>query len=620
MSGLNKILLYINTIKYLKFTQIIHQTLNRMLGKRKERLRMRIIQKSRKNTIQSGSVTQAVGMTDMGNKPIWCNIDILIPELDFDSDYLSRYNVEDLLANEIEILHEKHLLDLRKWEVTEASHLWNYNLHYLEFLIPLAVACRNGKTNDKMYDEKYNKTEVYFKKWCEYVNMWIEHPAGDSFEPYTISMRIPNLLICMDILQDKLKGTALERKLIESIYQQYRYLLAAQEKALLANHYFENLKTILICSILFDEKDTYRRYLVKFQKQVNEQILSDGLHYERSILYHKIILEDVLRVYRVLNGSICAAEGLPTIEREALELSSETKCVTLELSSTIKCMADALASVSRGFQRTPLFNDAGDNVAKSTGSLIKAVQKIIGGDISDDKTEFGAAGYYKLYAGKDALNTLIFDCGQIGPSYMGGHAHCDCLSFELSIDGKALFTNSGTYQYQGKLRQFFRSTKAHNTIMIDEREQAELWGEHRAARRMSKIECNPQNQCVIGKCQSYRGDSFLRKINFMEDNIVITDCVHAKDEKKHEARQFFHIVPRYHYEMDSEGQVSVWCKTDKLAVIQIPTGSRGIIHKEGEICAYAQDFGRLEQKEVLEIKTPFEKAAEICVDIKVIGA
>ncbi|MCM1048324.1 MAG: heparinase II/III family protein [Clostridiales bacterium] len=605
LSKLNRILLYINTIKYLKFTQIIYQVRNRLLGRRKEKLRKRIMRESAEGLIP---------------------VDILIPELDFDRDYLSRYHVEDLLENKIEILHEKHLLNLTKWEVTEASHLWNYNLHYLEFLIPLAVACRNGKTNDKtydkMYDEKYNKTEVYFKKWCEYVNMWIEYPARDSFEPYTISMRIPNLLICMNILQDKLKGTALEKKLLESIYQQYRYLLVTQERALLANHYFENLKTILVCSILFDEKNNYRRYLVKFREQVDEQILSDGLHYERSILYHKIILEDMLRVYRALK---------------------DNNNIALEFALTIKRMAVALSSISCGFQGTPLFNDAGDNVAKSTRSLLKAVQGVIGGNIADETTVFmtkgcnipdskkvfDAAGYYKLYAGRsdkngrnggNAKNALIFDCGQIGPSYMGGHAHCDCLSFELSVDGKTLFANSGTYQYQGKLRQFFRSTKAHNTIMIDEREQAELWGEHRAARRLSKIECKIENQCVTGKFQSYRGDGFLRKINLTEKNIVIMDCVHAKDKKKHEARQFFHIVPDYHYVMDNEGQASVWHGADKLADIRIPAESRGVIHKEGEICAFARDFGRLEKKEVLEIRTSFEKETKICVDIKLIEA
>lgn len=599
LNKLNRILLYINTIKYLKFTQIIYQVLNRLQGRRKEKLRKRIMRKSAEGLIP---------------------VDILIPELDFDRDYLSRYHVEDLLENKIEILHEKHLLNLTKWEVTEASHLWNYNLHYLEFLIPLAVA------------GKGDKTEVCFKKWCEYVNMWIEYPARDSFEPYTISMRIPNLLICMNILQDKLKGTALEKKLLESIYQQYQYLLVTQERALLANHYFENLKTILICSILFDEKNNYRRYLVKFREQVDEQILSDGLHYERSILYHKIILEDMLRVYRALKNN---------------------NNIALEFALTIKRMAVALSSISCGFQGTPLFNDAGDNVAKSTRGLLKAVQGVIGGsiadettvfmtkggDIPDDKKVFDVSGYYKLYAGRsdkncrndksgrgdkngrndgNAKNALIFDCGQIGPSYMGGHAHCDCLSFELSVDGKTLFANSGTYQYQGKLRQFFRSTKAHNTIMIDEREQAELWGEHRAARRISQIDCKVENQCVTGKFQSYRGDSFLRKINFTEENIVITDCVQAKDKKKHEVRQFFHIVPDYHYVMDNEGQVSVWHGADKLADIRIPAESRGVIHKEGEICAFARDFGRLEKKEVLEIRTPFEKAVEICVHIKLI--
>lgn len=560
MHGLGEILRYINTIRYLKPIQIWHQLLKRLSGRRKAKIFSQVRKLHAKQVIP---------------------VKILIPALDFDEVYLSRFQVEGLLKNEIEILHETHLIDLTKWEVPEASHLWNYNLQYLEFLIPLAAVC--GDT----------QTDQYFMKWSEYIDSWIEHPAKDSFEPYTISMRIPNLLICMNMLQDKLQGTILEKRLTDSIYQQYRYLLAAQEFALLANHYFENLKTILICSVLFGEEKCYKKYCAKFIREIDEQILSDGIHYERSILYHKIILEDMLRVYAISGSEEMAGKILPVI----------------------RCMADALASVSRGFSKMPLFNDTGDNVAKDTKSLLRAVQEVTGCSIIDDRTVFEKSGYYKLYAG---MYALLFDCGQIGPSYMGGHTHCDCLSFELARCGKKLFVNSGTFQYQGGLRQFFRSTRAHNTVMIDEREQSELWGEHRAARRISNVKCQVENHGVVGEFRSFYGDCFQRRMRLTDDTLAIVDCIIANDKKKHCARHFFHINADCHFTSDDSQQVCVCNDSRKLTVIRIPDGSRWLIHREGDICSFAQDFGELKKKEVLEIRTLFEQNVEIQIDMELL--
>lgn len=584
MFGISRILLYINTVKYLKGTQIKNQILNRLTGNWKKKKLLHKVENLK--------------------APCVIPVKISIPLLDLKETYLNRFQIEDLLEDKIQILHEKHAIDLTKWEVEDASHLWNYNLHYLEFMIPLAAACQRDKTGR------------CFPKWCEYMNCWIEHPVKDSFTPYTISMRIPNLLICMNILQEKIGGTKMEKKLINSIYQQYQYLLATQERALLANHYFENIKTILICTVLFGEEKNYKKYYAKFCEQIKEQILSDGLHYERSFMYHKIILEDILRVYMVLKEKTDAERLLPIIVN----------------------MTDALASASRGFQRTPLFNDAGDNVAKDTDSLIAAVQAVTGHKTADNREVFDASGYYKLYVGE---NTLLFDCGKIGPSYMGGHAHCDCLSFELVRDGKLLFVNSGTYQYQGDLRKFFRSTMAHNTLMVDDREQAELWGEHRAARRISDVACEVKGQSVTGRFRSFHGDDFSRKIELTEKGVEITDCVTVKDDKAHFARQFFHLAPEFYYasndavedefiidivpedvanaEMDRGQRIYVLQNHNrKLAVIHIPVGSKYIIHKEGEICSYAEHFGELKKKEVLEIRTSFLKKAKVQVLIQML--
>ena len=152
---------------------------------------------------------------------------------------------------------------------------------------------------------------------------------------------------------------------------------------------------------------------------------------------------------------------------------------------------------------------------------------------------------------------------------------------------------------------------AHNTVMIDEREQAELWGEHRAARRLSGIKCILKNQCVSGQFESYHGDYFRRKIELREERAVITDDVIAGDRKRHYARQFFHIASNCCFAIDGEQQIAVWDESKKTAMINIPAGSKCIVHREGDICSLAQDFGELKKKEVLEIRTPFVKRAQM---------
>ncbi len=71
---------------------------------------------------------------------------------------------------------------------------------------------------------------------------------------------------------------------------------------------------------------------------------------------------------------------------------------------------------------------------------------------------------------------IFFDFGDIGMNGWGGHGHNDILSFELAYKGKRFIVDSGTYVYtpEPDLRQKFRSTFSHNTIIIDRTEQAEF--------------------------------------------------------------------------------------------------------------------------------------------------
>lgn len=570
----NKAFLYWDTVKYLTPTQAWHQLLARMPGDRGKR-------------IFQGIQTLPV--------PKAREISIAIPQLDCGQAYLQRFCIESLRENEVSLLHEKHCIS--GWHVPQASHLWNYNLHYLEFLIPLAVKSQGAPQS------------WYFSKWKEILLSWMSQQGSDSYEPYTISMRLPNILICMELLAGEIKGTALESQIYASVYRQYRYLLRSMERSLLGNHYFENLKTAVICSILFKEDSIYRKNFRRFLRQAEEQILPDGVHFERSLMYHKIILEDMLRVVTVL-------------------LSVKSKDAQ-KLAPVIQKMAQALEGLERGFCETPLFNDAGDNTAKGSKELLAAARKAchaLGQQVDFQGGAFYQdAGYYKLYDDKNKI-AVLFDCGEIGPRYMAGHSHCDCLSFELSAGGRKIFSNSGTGQYQGKLRPFFRSTAAHNTVMADNREQSQLWGEHRAGRRIKRVGCkthlagsnrqaSPGGR-LTGRFVSYQGDAFQRSLELREGKLVITDSLRVRGKGTHTARQFFHLVPGLHYRQDGR-QVKVMDGGKEIASILMPKGTCAAIHTEGLLSNYAKDFGEYGHKEVLEVMARLQAKARIQIVIKI---
>lgn len=543
MSINEKIKLYCNTIRHLKPIQIEYQ-LRVRLGKAKNEI------------IKSDNV-------------YFLNHDFMIfnPLVDENPAFLQRFDVELLLDNNFKLLNETHVVDLSEWHVKDATHLWNFNLHYLEYLIPLSVKFKNAK------DERY------LQKWIEIVDSWVEYGSRqkDGMAPYTLSLRLTNLLICLGIIKEDLEPEFLHC-LYQSIYSQYRYLQRNLELNLLANHYFENLKCIVLCSLLFNEQDIFHKYWELLLKQIDEQVLSDGVHFELSPMYHKIILEDILRVYFAL-------------------VSVNRRGDAEKLVSTIKAMSSAVASLEKGFNRTPLFNDSGDNVAKSRNSLLECCRQIAP-DIRDDISELSDSGYYKLYGNSTAI---VFDCGQLGPSYMPGHSHCDCLSFELFYEGHPVFVNSGTFNYQSDLRSYFRSTAANNTFTVDGDEQSELWGEHRAARRISNVHCKREDKSFIGTFRSFKGISYKRKLLVQKDSMTIGDFARINDNDQHSLREFLHLYPGLKFNSD-DGIIYVDDGQKRIFKVSLPPGSSYIIHRDGH---YSEDFGNLMTNDVLEIITPF---------------
>lgn len=102
-------------------------------------------------------------------------------------------------------------------------------------------------------------------------------------------------------------------------------------------------------------------------------------------------------------------------------------------------------------------------------------------------------GYYVLGADLDTPNEvrLVADAAPLGYLSIAAHGHADALAFTLSVAGREMLIDPGTYAYhtQKVWRDYFRGTAAHNTLRVDGVDQSVmggnfLWTRHAAARCM----------------------------------------------------------------------------------------------------------------------------------------
>lgn len=539
--------LYLNTVRYLKVSQILYRIKSKM-------------------PIGEGQSSRSMS--------IHVPVSILLKDIDDDKSYLEKFDCEGILNNEILLLNERHKIDLKNWTIDgETTHLWMFNLHYMEYLVPVSVYFH--ATRDKRY---YNKVREFIETWISCFTA----PGGDAWNAYTISERLPNWLLVMELLGDNLRGDKEFKENLEaSMYRQYKYLQRNQEKHLLGNHYLENLKTLIIFGIVFDEKGNVNKYLECFNKEISEQILADGMHFERSFMYHRIIMEDILRVITALQQTYGYSD----------HIKSYLKILARMLSCTL--------SFEKELKRIPLFNDAGNNIAKSVEALkrgscyyIKDREKI---DFNLDSLP--VAGYYR-YQEEDMV--CIIDCGEIGPKYIPGHGQCDCLSYELFLKGSPFIVNSGTYQYQSSQRGFFRSTQAHNSFIVNGYQQSQCWGEHRVAKRISKVWAKRLEKEFTGGCTFWNGIEVNRKIEFHENTIIIYDT--CCNQKNFMLQSYIHFAPEVKLLKKGDRKYELFNEKNNYRMyLEILCAESIDIHIKGDLCNYSDEFGKIQQKKVIEL-------------------
>ena len=465
------------------------------------------------------------------------------------------------------------------WNCPSKTKLWLYNLHYFDDL-----SAHNSH-------ERYDLHRVVIERWID------ENPPclGNGWEPYPISLRLVNWVKWCS------KQKSIPPKYSRSMLEQAEALSKQIEYHILGNHLFANAKALTFVGAYLDgvQAERYLRLGVDIlEKEISEQFLEDGAHFELSPMYHEILLWDLLELIDLANTSDS------DLLRNYLD---RWKAVAEKALSWLQSMVHPDGEVS-------FFNDAAIGIAKKPEDIFSYAQKLgLLFEIDCKKLITNLASGYSRVALDDY--TLIFDHANVGPDYLPGHAHADTLSFELSIGTQRVFVNSGTSLYgvsKERLRQ--RETSAHNTIVVEGISSSQVWSGFRVAKRAySKLKMAKfDDGCALlvashdGYLKQHPKVTHTRKVECFSNRVEIQDELsHAKAACFH-----LHIHPELDVVQNSDYECEIFkhgtrlCVLASKSILQLkdstwhPEFGKSVANKKVEI---SFDNGRL-QTEIRMIK------------------
>ena len=181
-------------------------------------------------------------------------------------------------------------------------------------------------------------------------------------------------------------------------------------------------------------------------------------------------------------------------------------------------------------------------------------------------------------------NYLLFDCGPHGTDNCG-HAHADALSFELAVNGKTLLIDPGTYTYTGskEMRDWFRSSEAHNTLTVDNESSSVSDGPF-SWKTIARSECSSwiteeSLDYVVGSHDGFmrlaEPAKHTRSILFIKNGYwVVRDVVETSGAHDLQAR--FHLAPGLAPLPPNDNTVRVVSENLDTPVLQISVFAKNI--------------------------------------------
>ncbi len=388
------------------------------------------------------------------------------------------------------------------WAHRAAGNLdWTWDLNRHHFFVVL------GRAYGYTADERYARAFVdLLTEWMAANPPGVNQPAWRSV--FEAGVRVANwcwahaLFLRSPSLDDR---SHLE--ILRGILGIARFLHAQLERHAWNNHLLLEAKALAMVGALYPElpgaADWKREGIRHLETELERQVLLDGVHSERSSLYLAIISSEILEHLVVLqlegrgerDPHYCRAlvklAGMALFQA-AITRADGTMPLLGDSSRTDEHMrfdAPLGARVLLGAQGIPSPPRADEGLIWLLAALglEDTLERNDGAAPARGRSSraFRDGGYFVLESdsGAEPLH-LVFDCGPFGDPIVPGHGHADALSIDLAAGKSHLIVDPGMYSAHlgERWRNGFRGTAAHNTVVVDGKDQSLLSGLRRVYR------------------------------------------------------------------------------------------------------------------------------------------
>lgn len=462
--------------------------------------------------------------------------------------------------------------------VGNIKYLWEPNRH-LE-LVTLAQAWRLSG-------------EARFAEGCRtLVDSWIRQCPYMMGPNWTSSLELALRLVnwsCawhllggdQSVLFQGQDGAALKARWLAAVCQHCHFIAGYPSLHSSANnHLLGELLGLLIGSTTWPCWPESRRWrewaLQSFEQQALLQNGVDGVNHEQAIWYQHEVADMML-----LAGLTAAANGCDFSRAfwDRLEAMLGFIASCMDVGGHVPAFGDSDDAVIVRFSPDPDFRvyqsllasgsvlfARGDFKHKAQvfddksrwllGDAAAAKFAAIGVDSSGTRVRrrFEAGGYYILGGELETAREvrMVVDAAPLGYLAIAAHGHADALSFTLSVAGRPMLIDPGTYSYhtEPRWRDYFRGTSAHNTLRVDRLDQSVsggpfLWTRHAIVRCLA-FELGGDLERIIAEHDGYRRlqDAIVHRREIAYERgarlVRVTDHIHCTSV--HHIEIFWHFA------------------------------------------------------------------------------
>ncbi len=487
--------------------------------------------------------------------------------IDWHKDISSRRRFPMTFAKDINIRTEQY---------GSAKHVWEVNR--LQFLN--LIALRYKATQD----------EQHLRQFQQIVSSWIEaNPyllGVNWYSNIEVNIRLIVWFFCWEILdvnalmdQDAAFKSFVEKQWIPAIYLHCKYshenpsyfssannhLISEYAGLFIAASYWKFEESALwlkeaktgleheiqvqhsISGVNKEEASEYIQFITDFF--LFAYVVGDATHHTFSEAYReklKAILDYIFQLMDVQgnipyygdedDGKVCIFSPDPHVDNFCSLLTS----------GVVLFKEAAWKTKAHGFdtKNQVLFGDAG----KEQYDAVKATENSFGSRFYVDQGHF----IFRKQQGRQEIY-LHLDAAPLGFLSIAAHGHADALSFVLHVDGQPMIVDAGTYTYHTEpdWRSYFIGTLAHNTIRIDQKDQAQsagptMWLNHYEVKVVEQtIDEDIEQVMALHTGYQKMGVIHQRHVVFdrQQDTFIITDRLHINKPRSRQLDMPLHLHP-----------------------------------------------------------------------------